>query len=378
MAEWEERRPSNDYHRVLAPDGSLTGTPPPLDDDELVKMYRAFIQTRVFEEKIFNLQRRGELSIIARSLGEEATPVGSMAALEPDDWCFLSYRQVAGLFYWDLPTAQYISGLMGYEPETRREHLPFDADDEPAINLSPVYVPIASNIPNAVGAGMVDSFTDSDVVTMAYIGDGATSEGDFYEGLNFAGVFEVPLVTICQNNQWGISIPSHRQSAADSFARKAEAVGIPHTRVDGNDVLAVYEKTEEAVDRARTGGGPTLIECVTYRIVDHNTADEDAVYRGKTEKEYWKQRDPVERFETYLRSENLLDDEKIASIETEMRNKVAEAVNLARDIPRSDPGRMFDNQLRGLSRELERQRQELRAELDGRNPFGMRREEQLK
>jgi len=369
MTEWQEQRPSEDFYRVLSPDGTLEKSPPDLDENELLRMYRAFVQTRVYEEKLLRMQRRGEVSIISRSLGEEATPVGSMAALEPDDWCYLSYRQAAGLFYWGFPMEQSIAGLMSFEPETLEEHLPVDEEVEPPINFSPVYVPLATNIPNAAGSAMVDEFTDTDVVNMAYIGDGATSQGGFYEGLNFAGVFDAPLVTICQNNQWAISVPAHRQTAAKTFAQKAEAVGIPHERVDGNDIFAVYEKTKEAVDHARASGGPSVIECVTYRMVEHNTADEESVYRNDTEREYWEEHDPVDRFETYLRSEGILHEDKIEAIQNEMEECLQNAVNEVRDLSTSDPERMFDNHLHGESWSREHQRQELQAELEGRNPF---------
>jgi TPP-dependent pyruvate/acetoin dehydrogenase alpha subunit len=204
------------------------------------------------------MQRRGEISIITRSIGEEATPLGSLAALEAGDWCFPSYRQAAGFFYWDFPVERAIAFYMDIEPGTIEANLSLGPEADPDVNFAPVYVPLAANIPNAAGSAMYDAFTeDTDVVSLAYIGEGATSEGDFHEGLNFAGVFEAPVVTICQNNQWAISVPAERQTAAATFAQKAEAHGIPHERVDGNDVLAVYERTKAAVDRARRGEGPS-------------------------------------------------------------------------------------------------------------------------
>ncbi|XVH33242.1 thiamine pyrophosphate-dependent dehydrogenase E1 component subunit alpha (plasmid) [Haloferacaceae archaeon DSL9] len=324
--------------------------------------------SRRYDKKALSLQRRGEISILSRTIGEEAIPVGSAAALEPDDWCFLTYRQTPAMLYWNASMARSLAALMGAEPETIDEHLPV-ADDGSAVNFPPVYIPLASNVTNAVGSAMADRFCGTDAVSLSYIGDGSTSQGDFYEALNFAGVYDAPAVTICHNNQWAISVPAHRQTAAETFARKAEAAGIPHERVDGNDVLAVYDSTRRAVDRARAGDGPTLIECVTYRVDDHNTADDAGAYRDDSQLDYWGERDPIDRFETYLRSEGLLDDDTVDAITVEADRRVEAALERAREVPRSDPERIFDNHLKTDSWNERHQRAELRAEIDGQNPF---------
>lgn len=367
MTKWSEQLPNTDYFQLLTPDGELNGDLPDLPEETLLEMYRSFVQTRVYENKIMKLQRRGELSIINRTLGEEATGLGTLAALDPGDWCFTGYRQAAGLFYWDYPLELPIASLMGYEPETIDKHL--EMDWESPINFTPTYVPLAANIPNAAGSAMYDSFNQNETVTLTHIGEGATSEGAFYEGMNFAGVFEPPLVVICQNNQWAISVPARRQSGSDTFAQKAEAFGIPHDRVDGNDLFAVYKKTREAVERARKGGGPTFIECVTYRRGEHNTADDPGVYRSDEVQEFWEERDPVERFEAYLRSENLVDDGTIQDLEQEMRERVDQAIETVRNLPTSEPSQMFDNHIRTQSWNERHQREELGAELRGDNPF---------
>lgn len=369
MSKWAERRPEEDFYRVLNPDGEIEGAEPDLSDSTLVRAYEALLQTRTFEEKVYRMQRSGELSIMAKTRGEEAVALGNAMALRDDDWWFPSYRQTSGMLYHDVPMDRFIARLMGTEPETVDEHLPVAEEDAPPINIVSGYVPLAVNIANAAGSAMVDRFAENDTVTMAHIGDGATSEGDFYEGMNFAGVFDAPLVTICQNNQWAISVPSHRQTAAETFAQKAEAVGIPHDRVDGNDLLAVYQKTSEAVERATTGGGPTFIECVTYRMGEHNTADESSVYRDDDEREFWAERDPVDRFEAYLRNKDLLNENKIQELQDRVEEKVQQAVDAARAIPRSDPELMFENHLHGDSWKENTQRSQLKDELEGRNPF---------
>jgi TPP-dependent pyruvate/acetoin dehydrogenase alpha subunit len=369
MEKWDEQRPSADFYRILSPDGELEQDPPIEDEQELLGIYRTFVLTRELEERLLKMQRRGEISIFSRSYGEEAIPIGTSAALESDDWIFPTYRQTAAQVHWEVPLARMIAGFMGAEPETIDEHLPVTDGAAPDVNFSPGYVPLGVNVTNAVGSAMADTFRDRDVVTMSYIGDGSTSQGDFHEALNFAGVFDAPAVTVCHNNQWAISVPAHRQTAAETFAQKAEAYGIPHARVDGNDVLAVYEKAREAVERARRGDGPTFIECVTYRMVEHNTADEESVYRTSEEEEYWADRDPVDRLETYLRSRDILDDDMVAVIHDESASKVDHAVEKAREVPASDPMRMFDNHLHGTFWNERHQRQELRAELAGENPF---------
>lgn len=369
MVQYQERRPKEDFYRILAPDGSLVGDAPGLPEETLLGFYRTFVQTRTFDNKALRMQRRGEISIHAREVGEEATPLGTGAALEPGDWCFPSYRQSGAAWYWGASMARAFAGLMGAEPETINEHLPVPEDEKPAVNFTPIYVPLAANLPNAVGSALADKLNGRDVVSLAYIGDGSTSEGEFHEAMNFAGVFGVPAVFICQNNQWAISVPAHRQTATETFAEKADAYGIPHNRVDGNDIFAVYETTKQAVERARAGEGPTFIECVTYRLGEHNTADEESVYRDEAEEEFWRERDPISRYESYLIGEEILGVDDIEEIQAEMDERVQEAVNRAREVPVSRPERMFDHHLHGTSWSLEHQRQELQAELQGRNPF---------
>jgi len=367
MAQWEEVRPAEDFDRILDPDGRPVGEPPDLPAETLRRMYRTMVRSRELDEKTLRMQRRGEVSIIARATGEEAVSCGSAAALQSGDWCFPSYRQTPALLYWGADMARAIAGLMGAEPETVDEHHP--VEDEPPVNFTPIYVPLAVNVTNAVGSAMVDAFRENDTVTLSYIGDGSTSEGDFHEALNFAGVYDAPAVTVCQNNQWAISVPAHRQTAAETFARKAEAHGVPYDRVDGNDVLAVFETAREHVERAREGGGPGFIEAVTYRMAEHNTADEESIYRGEAMAEYWAERDPIDRLETYLLDEDVLEPDDPEAIREEVREEIQAAVDEAREVPVSDPETMFAHHLHGDSWAREHQRAELRAERRGENPF---------
>ncbi|MDX1744749.1 MAG: thiamine pyrophosphate-dependent enzyme [Halobacteriales archaeon] len=369
MSIWAEERPSEDFYRVLAPDGSLERDPPEVDDETLLRFYETFVLTRTLEERVQRLQRRGELSIQARSKGEEATAIGSAAALEAEDWIFPSYRQNAALLYWEVPIGRALASLMGAAPETVDEHLPVDPAEAPPVNITPVYVPLAVNVTNAVGSAMADVYNGTDHVSLSYIGDGSTSQGDFHEALNFAGVFDAPAVTVIQNNQWAISVPAHRQTASETFAQKGAAHGVPYDRVDGNDVLAVYEKTREAVQRARDGDGPTLIECVTYRLVEHNTADEPSVYRNEDQRAYWEDRDPLDRFDTFLRDRGLLDDDRADAVQDRATEQVDAGIAAAQSVPATDPQRMFDHHLHTETWTERHQRAELAAEREGRNPF---------
>jgi len=367
MEQWSEQRPSEEFYRVLDPDGEVVSEPPDVEEETLRRLYRTMVESRLFDEKTLSMQRRGEVSIIARSTGEEAVSTGSAAALAEGDWCFPSYRQTPAGLYWGVRKDRGVAALMGAEPETIEEHLPLEG--EPPVNFTPIYVPLAVNVTNAVGSAMTDRFRGDDVVSMSYIGDGSTSQGDFHEALNFAGVFEAPAVTICQNNQWAISVPAHRQTATETFAEKAAAHGVPHERVDGNDVLAVYERSRAAVEQARQGGGPSFIEAVTYRMVEHNTADEESVYRDEDEREYWEEKDPIDRFETYLLDQGVLEPNEPDELREELRDEIQAAVNRAREVPVSDPETMFENHLHDSTWKREHQRAELRAERQGENPF---------
>ncbi|GGN95214.1 MULTISPECIES: alpha-ketoacid dehydrogenase subunit alpha/beta [Haloarcula] len=367
MVKWTESRPDMDFYRILDPEGDIVDEMPALGPDELESFYRCIVLTRAFEEKCISLQRRGDISITSRSLGEEAVALGSAAALRPDDWVFMTYRQTAAALYWDAPLDAQFARLMGRAPETVADHLPGDGAD--GVNFVPMYAPLAVNVTNAVGSAMADSLADRDHVSLAYIGDGSTSEGDFHEALNFAGVFDAPAVVVCQNNQWATSVPSHTQSAAETYAQKAVAHGVPHERVDGNDPLAVYEVTREAVERAADGGGATFIECVTYRRSNHNTADEASIYRDDREADFWAERDPKTRLEAHLLDTGVLTPAAVTDIERAATERVEAALDRARSVPTTDPERMFDNHLHGDSWTERRQRAALQAEQRGGNPF---------
>jgi pyruvate dehydrogenase E1 component alpha subunit len=367
---WAEVRPSEDYFRILNPDGSVQGKLPGVSHQELLRWYEVLVETRAFEAMASRLQRRGVLSVAASSRGEEAVGVAAAAALQPGDWMFPAYRQLSAMLYWKTPVDRVMAGLMGNAPEHIREHLPLPAEQAPTVNIMPYPVFLGAYVPLAVGCALADRLNGRKQVSLAFVGEGSTSEGDFHDGLNFAGILNTPCVIIVQNNQWSISVPASRQTAAATFAQKAVAYGLPHERVDGNDVFAVHDKVKQAVDRARAGGGATLIEAVTYRILDHNSADSSAVYRTEDEADYWKTLDPVERFEKYLLANGILDAAAKARIEADMEARLREQIDRGRAVPPTPADSMFLSHLHGEPGWSERhQRAELACELAGGNPF---------
>lgn len=367
---WVERRPSEEFQRLLNPDGSVAGTLPRVTRKELLRWYDIFARTRTFEDLTLKLQRRGVLSVTASSRGEEAVGLGVAAAMKAGDWCFPSYRQLSTHLYWNVPLARAMAGLMGNAPEHVREHLPVAPEDAPEVTFIPYAVFLGTNVPNAVGSALADKLNGRRHVTFAFVGEGTTSEGDFHDGLNFAGVLETPCVVIVQNNQWCISVPSARQTAAATYAQKAIAYGLPSERVDGNDLFAVYDAAKRAADRARSGKGATLIEAVTYRVLDHNTSDSSAVYRTEDEATYWQTLDPLERFERYLTSKGVLKEQDREAIWKRAETELREQIDRGRGVPPTPPQTMFLSHLHGdPGWSVRHQQAELDAELAGENPF---------
>lgn len=367
---WLEQRPSEDFEQILTPEGKVAGNAPDVSDETLLRLHEAMVKTRMFEDMTLRLQRRGVLSVTAGGPGEEAIGVGAAAALSAGDWLHPTYRQAGASMYWDFPIDRTFAAMLGHAPEHIRDSLPLGPDEAPNVRATPFPVFIGANIPLAVGTAMSDKFAGQGHVSLAFIGDGATSQGDFHDGLGLAGVLKAPMVVVIANNGWSISVPSNRQTAAATFAQKAVAHGIPHRRVDGNDVLAVYAATRGAIEAARSGEGPYVIEAVSYRMRAHTSNDDARTYRDDTEVDYWAQRDPIDRMEKYLTGQGLINEDykKLQSerIDTELRA----AVKRAQQIPATPADTMFLNHLHGDPGWQSRHQQaELAAELAGQNPF---------
>ena len=349
-----------DVYRVLDPDGRPLpdATVPDLSDDQFRTLYRDLVTTRRFDERAVSLQRQGRIGTYAPCAGQEGSAVGSTHALSDRDLISFQYREHGAVVVRDL-LSEYLPYWMGHESGTEAI-----ADG----NVFPLNIGIAAHLPHAVGAAWAFDYRDEDRVVAVHFGEGATSEGDFHEAMNFAGVFDTPTIFCCHNNGWAISVPESRQTASATFADKASAYGFEGVRVDGMDPLASYAVTTEAATRARgptaddsDADGPTrpiLIEFLEYRFGAHTTADDPSAYRDPTDVEPWKSIDPLDRMETFLRETGRIGDEGIAAVRDHADDAVAEAIDFAESIE-TDPADMFDDAYADLPPEIRRQREEL-------------------
>lgn len=286
---------------------------PEIEDDKLLKMYKTMLFTRIIDTKTLQYQRQGRMLTYAPNKGQEAAQIGSVAATEKEDWLVPAFRELGAWLYKGVSLEQIYLYWYGNEEGSR-----FEED----VKVLPISVPIASQLNHAVGIGMATNIKKENEVTLAYVGDGGTSEGEFHEALNFAGVFNTPNVFVIQNNQWAISVSRNIQTKSETLAQKAIAYGIPGIQVDGNDILAMYAVTKEAVERARNGEGPTLIEAVTYRLGPHTTSDDPTIYRKDEEVEEWALKDPLTRFQKYLIDKGLLTQEEDEKLREEYSDEV--------------------------------------------------------
>src|SRR5713101_9579213 len=287
-------------YQILNAEGKLVGEMPDLISERLLSLYRFMQLGRAYSNKIIALQRQGRATTFGSLMGQEATAVGLAAPMQPQDWLATSYREIASLFVRGVPLPTVTYSFRGFT----HPHWPAES------RCLPIQIVIGTQMLHAVGLAMAAKIAGDPVVAVGVCGDGATSEGDFNEALNFAGVYQAPVVLVVQNNGWAISVPRHKQSAAQTLASRGAGFGVPSVLVDGNDILAVYDKVKQAVERARSGQGPTLIEALTYRIGAHTTADDPTRYRNPTEVEAWRVKDPLTRFQRFLIGRGLLDEEQ--------------------------------------------------------------------
>jgi len=334
---------------ILDSEGNLDAAlEPDIPPDRLQAMYRAMLLGRRLDERMVRLQRQGRIGTFAPIKGQEASQLGSVATLRDTDWMVPSFRETAAMLWRGWPIERLLLFFAGYLE---------GGQPAPGQHDLPVTIPVATQLPHAVGLAYAAQYRGDDVVVMVYFGDGATSEGDFHEALNFAGVWHLPVVFLCQNNQWAISVPLKKQTHSRTLAQKALAYGLPGIQVDGNDVLAVYAASREAVERARTGGGPTMIECVTYRLGVHTTADDPTKYRSEEEVREWERKDPLTRFAAYLAKRNLLEE----NLEQRIDEEIAAAVQRFEAVGPADPLTAFDHVYAEMPPALAAQREALAA-----------------
>ena len=343
---------------ILDHDGRLDeALEPSIDADTLLRLYRFMLLGRRFDERLLSLQRQGRIGTFPPIKGQEAAQLGAVAHLRPSDWLVPSFRETAAELWRGRSLENIIIAGNGFNEAGA---MPPDSRN------FPISVPVGSQLPHAVGLAWAAKYRQTDEVVMTFFGDGATSEGDFHEAINCAAVFQCPVVFVCQNNQWAISVPLLRQTRAKTLAQKALAYGMPGIQVDGNDLLAVYVAAGEAVERARSGQGPTLIECVTYRLGMHTTADDPKRYRSQDEVEIWTKRDPLIRFEKYLLDKGILSREAHEALASEIMEQIQRAVDNAeaqmRDL--GDPLDLFDHLYAEMPAYLQTQKAQLKAAIE--------------
>ncbi|MBI5885484.1 MAG: pyruvate dehydrogenase (acetyl-transferring) E1 component subunit alpha [Deltaproteobacteria bacterium] len=289
---------------------------PSLPDSMYKKFFETIVLARAFNSRALSLQREGRIGTYPSILGQEASQIGSALAFDAADWFVSSFRESGVFVAMGYPMPLLLRYWMGDE---RGMQCP------EGLHIYPMAVPVSSQIPHATGIGMAMTYRGDKKAVAAYFGDGASSRGDFHEGLNIAGVFKAPVVFLCQNNQWAISVPRSRQTAANTIAQRAYSYGMEGIQVDGNDVVAVYKAASEAAARAKAGGGPTLIECHTYRLDDHTTSDDASRYRDKNEVADWQKREPLIRLRLFMEKKGLW----TQTYEDGVTNKALEQVDKA-------------------------------------------------
>ena len=335
--------------RLLSVDGGLLGDAP-IGTEEIRRLFAAMVTARVFDRKGSALQRQGRLATYAQFEGQEAAQIGSAAVLRGDDWMVGTYRDAAAMWFHGYTWDNLLLGRMGDE----RGGAP-----PPGVNVMPPSITVGAHMIHAVGLGWAECLRGSDRVAITYFGDGATSEGDFHEAMNFAAVFATPTVFLCENNGWAISMPRERQTSSETIAEKACAYGMPGVLVDGNDLLAMVAVTRDAVDRARRGEGPTLIEALTYRMGPHTTTDDAGRYRVGEDVEEWRTRDPIDRVREHLKAIDAWTQGWEDDVEAAASVDIEAAVERVELLAPPSPDAMFDRMYARPSVVLEEQRRSL-------------------
>ena len=352
-AAYTQAEASGDLFQILAPDGTVVRPDLLPSAETRLHLYRQMRRARQFDERGWVLYRQGRLGVFPPFGGMEASQCGTAAALSKNDWLFPTYRDTGAALTLGLPIART---LAYWRTSPHGWAMPAD------LKVLPFYIPIATQYPQAVGAALAEKRKGTRNVAMAFIGDGGSSEGDFHEALNFAGALNAPCIFILQNNGWAISVPTATQTKATNLSKRADGYGIPGVRVDGNDVLATWHVTNQAVESARQGEGPTLIETVTYRVKAHTVADDPSRYRTEDEAKKWLEKDPVTRLEQHLLAEGLLTEESHAALLKEVAEEFEAALVEADAYPDPTPAEILDHVFAAPTPQLLRQRAELLEE----------------
>jgi pyruvate dehydrogenase E1 component alpha subunit/2-oxoisovalerate dehydrogenase E1 component alpha subunit len=345
-------------YRVMRDDGSAEAVKDPEIAPEIApRAYREMKRLRLLDARMILLQRQGRVGFYGACTGQEATPIGTALALRADDWVFQALRESSIMLVRGLPLKTYLCQIFGNSGDVlkgRQQPSHMAARQVNQVSWSSC---IGTQLPHAVGAAWAAKIRGDDTVVVGFVGDGGTSEPDFHHAMNFAAVFKIPCVLICQNNHFAISVPSKQQTASKTFAIKGRAYGMPSIRIDGNDVLAVYHAVSQAIARARRGEGPTFIESLTYRVAAHSSSDDPSRYRSQEEVDEWIKRDPMQALRRHLVARGDIDDERERQLEDELNAEIIEAVKQAEAMPPPERASLFDDVYHGLPWHLEEQRE---------------------
>ena len=335
---------TDDLRRILDDDGNvLPGSKvPAIADDELVRIFDCMMLTRIIDDRMMRLQRQGRLGFYMKSIGEEASHF-AVQPLRENDWVFPSYREQGSWFWRGYTVEEYINQLFGNERDpVKGRQMPVHHSAK-WLNMVSISSPVGTQIPQAVGAAHAAKIMGKDDVAVTYFGEGTSSTSEFHVAMNFAGVYKAPVVLICRNNGWAISVPRERQTAAKTFADKAVGYGMPGVRVDGNDVLAVIQVATEAIERARAGEGPTMIEALTYRVQGHSSSDDPSVYRDPNEPAIWELKDPLKRLRGYLKGRDIWSESAEKDISDKHHQAITDALKASESLGTPAVESMFDD-----------------------------------
>jgi pyruvate dehydrogenase E1 component alpha subunit len=349
-----------DLLRVLRDDGSTDPhTDPFMPQDLLVRAYLEMRRLRILDARMVTLQRQGRVGFYGACTGQEAVHIATALALAPGDWVFPALREQSVMLVRGFPLTKFIAQVFGNSGDVLKGRQMPSHHSGREVNQVSWSSCIGPQIPQAVGTAWAMKMKKTKSIAVGFSGDGATSQPDFHNAMNFAGVFKAPCIILCQNNHWSISVPVSRQTASETIAIKARAYGMPSARIDGNDVLAVYKAVQEAAERARSGGGPTFIEALTYRIGAHSTSDDPTRYRSEEEVETWRQKDPLMRLRRHIVSLGLTDDARDAAMDEALAKEIGVAVDAVEKMAPPERASLFEDVYAEMPWHLREQQAEL-------------------
>jgi pyruvate dehydrogenase E1 component alpha subunit/2-oxoisovalerate dehydrogenase E1 component alpha subunit len=330
-----------------------------MPEDLLVRAYLEMRRLRLLDARMVTLQRQGRVGFYGACTGQEAVPIATALALAPGDWVYPALREQSIMLVRGFSLVTFIAQVYGNGGDVLKGRQMPSHHSGRQVNQVSWSSCIGPQIPQAVGTAWAMKMRKTQSIAVGFTGDGATSQPDFHSAMNFAGVFQAPCIILCQNNHWSISVPVSRQTASETIAQKARAYGVPSARVDGNDVLAVWKAVRDAAERARSGGGPTFIEALTYRIGAHSTSDDPTRYRSEEEVEAWRKKDPLTRLRRHLVSLALTDDARDMDLDEAMSREISVAVDEVEKMPPPERATLFDDVYASLPWNLREQAAEL-------------------